>query len=122
MSPGVLTSSSVCIRCLFTVYLGVNDNRLEGPLPSELGLLWNMTRLQIQKNQFTGNLPDSWGRMAQLEQLMAEGNKLGGTIPNTLCELTKDVLRQFIVDCVDKRRGLGYNCEPKCCTLCRDVN
>ena len=104
------------------VYLSVNDCKFTGPLPTEVGLLWNMTRLQIQSNGFTGTIPGSWGKMAQLEQLTAEGNLLKGTVPNSMCQLTTDVLRQFVVDCVDKRRGIGFDCEPRCCTLCRDVS
>lgn len=104
------------------VYLSLNDCKFTGPLPSEIGLLWNMTRLQIQMNDFTGTFPASWGKLAQMEQLMAEGNRLTGTIPNSICALTTDFLRQFVVDCVDKRRNIGFDCEPDCCTLCRDVS
>ena len=107
------------LTCL--VYLGVNDCKFEGPLPSEIGQLWNMTRLQIQKNRFTGTIPATWGKMAVMEQFTAEGNLLTGTIPNSVCELTKDFLRQFVVDCYNKRKGIGFDCEPQCCTLCRDV-
>ncbi len=80
-----------------------------------------MTRLQIQKNRFTGTIPATWGGMDRMEQLTAEGNLLTGTIPNSVCELTKDVLRQFVVDCYNKRKGIGFDCEPNCCTLCRDL-
>lgn len=81
-----------------------------------------MTRLQVQKNRFTGTIPGAWGKLDQMEQLTAEGNLLTGTIPNSVCELTRDFLRQFVVDCVDKRRGIGFDCEPQCCTLCRDLS
>lgn len=104
-----------------SVYLGLNDCRFEGPLPSEMGRLWNMTRLQMQKNDFTGTIPGTYGRLDQMEQFTIEGNRLTGTIPNSLCENTKNSLRQFVVDCYDPRRKFGFNCEPECCTLCRDV-
>lgn len=82
-----------------------------------------MTRLQVQKNDFTGTIPATWGRMNQLEQFTAEGNKLTGTIPNSVCQLRDDFLKQFVVDCFDPRRQIGFDCEKdKCCTLCRDVN
>lgn len=80
-----------------------------------------MTRLQIQNNEFTGTIPATLGRLAVMEQFTAEGNKLTGSVPNSVCELTKDFLRQFVVDCYDKRRKIGFDCEPQCCTLCRDV-
>jgi hypothetical protein len=103
------------------VYLSVNDCKFEGPLPSEMGHLWNMTRLQMQKNDLTGTIPHSFGRMDKLEQFTAEGNLLSGTVPPEVCDLTKDFLRQFVVDCYNPRKGIGFDCEPQCCTLCRDV-
>jgi hypothetical protein len=104
-----------------TVFFSVNDCKMEGALPSEMGNLWNMTRLQIQKNAFTGPIPHMWGGMEKMEQFTAEGNLLTGTVPPEVCELTKDFLRQFIVDCYDPRRKIGFDCEPQCCTMCRDI-
>lgn len=83
-----------------------------------------MTRLQIQNNDFTGTIPATYARMAQMEQFTAEGNKLTGTIPTVLCDLTSSgggFLNQFVVDCYSARYQIGFNCEPDCCTLCRDV-
>ena len=87
-----------------------------------MGNMWNMTRLQIQNNEFTGTIPHTWGRFLQMEQFTSEGNKLTGTVPPEVCELSKDFLRQFVVDCYDARRGIGFDCAPQCCTLCRDVS
>ena len=112
---------------LVLVYLGVNDCRFEGPLPSEMGNLWNMTRLQMQKNSFTGTIPHTFGRMERLEQFTIEANQLVGEgpdnnqVPPELCDLMKEDLNQFVVDCVNQRKNIGFDCEPQCCTLCRDV-
>ena len=91
-------------------------------MPSELGYLWNMTRLQMKNNRFTGTIPQQYGRLDELEQWTLEGNLLTGTIPNTVCDLLTEKLGQFVVDCEDTRRGIGFECEPHCCTLCRDVS
>jgi hypothetical protein len=103
----------------------VNDNRLSGALPSEIGLLRNMTRMQMQRNKFTGTIPHQYGYMQKIEQWLMEGNKLEGTIPYEVCDLTKMSLSQYIVDCKDERSGYGFECGGDinhCCTLCRNVN
>ncbi len=104
------------------VFLSLNDCDFSGPLPSEMGYLWNMTRLQMKNNLFTGTIPPELGRMDQLEQFTLEGNKLTGEIPPSMCDLLKEKLNQFIVDCYSPRNEIGFNCEPQCCTLCRDVS
>jgi hypothetical protein len=99
----------------------VSDNEFKGPLPSELGYLWNMTRLQMKNNQFTGTIPRELGRMADLQQYTLEGNQLTGEVPLEICDLLTEDLNQFVVDCYNSRSGIGFDCEPDCCTLCRDV-
>jgi hypothetical protein len=79
-----------------------------------------MTRMQFQKNKFSGTIPHTLGRLDKMEQFMLEGNQLQGTIPPEMCDLTKNYLKQFIVDCYDQRTQQGFDCEPNCCTLCRD--
>ena len=115
------------------VYLGLNDCNFEGPLPSEMGRLWNMTRMQIQNNWFEGTLPHTFGNMQRLDLFTMEGNLLSGEIPPEVCELRPPanlgedetypgVLRQFVVDCYNPRTKLGFDCDiPSCCTLCRDT-
>ena len=107
---------------LCAVKFSLHDCDFSGPLPSELGYLWNMTRLQMKNNQFTGSVPRHWGRMAELEQLTLEGNQLSGTVPIEVCDLLDDKLGQFVVDCYNRRTGFGFDCEPDCCTLCRDTS
>ena len=104
------------------VKLSLNDCEFNGPLPTELGYLWNMTRLQMKNNAFTGSIPRQYGRLDELEQFTLEGNKLTGEVPLEVCDLLKEKLNQFVVDCYNKRSGIGFDCEPHCCTLCRDVS
>ncbi len=106
-----------------TVKLSLNDCDFSGPLPSELGYLWNMTRLQMKNNQFTGTIPRQYGRLDELEQWTLEGNQLTGEIPLEVCDLITEKLGQFVVDCYNDRSKIGFfGCEPNCCTLCRDVS
>ena len=87
-----------------------------------MGYLWNMTRLQMKKNDFTGTIPHQYGRLDELEQFTLEGNQLTGEVPLEVCDLLKEHLDQFVVDCYNKRSRIGFICEPQCCTLCRDVS
>lgn len=102
--------------------MSLNDCDFKGPLPTELGYLWNMTRLQMKNNAFTGTIPSQYGRFVELEQWTLEGNELTGEIPIGLCDLLAEKLGQFVVDCFDERRQIGFDCEPNCCTLCRDLS
>ena len=100
----------------------MNDCRFSGPLPSEMGRLWNMTRMQLHSNQLTGEIPYTWGRMSNLDLMTLENNMLRGDVPREVCDLRQEKLRQFIVDCPNPRKDLGIACEvPKCCSLCRDT-
>ena len=107
---------------LCAVKLSLHDCDFTGTIPTEMGYLWNMTRLQMKNNQFTGEIPGTFGRLAELEQLTLDGNKLTGTIPLEVCDLMSDKLGQFVVDCYNRRSGIGFDCEPDCCSLCRDVS
>ncbi len=108
--------------------MSLNDNDFHGPLPTEMGYLWNMTRLQMKNNHFTGTIPRQWGRLDELEQWTLEGNRLEGEVPLEVCDLLKEKLNQFIVDCrfidreAEEKKWFGFDCEPNCCTLCRDVS
>ena len=113
----MMLCSSLC-----AVKLSLNDCDFSGPLPSELGYLWNMTRLQMKNNAFTGTIPRQYGRMDELEQWTLEGNKLTGEVPQEVCDMLTVKLGQFVVDCYNQRTTIGFVCEPQCCTLCRDLS
>ena len=101
--------------------MSLSDNEFRGPIPSELGYLWNMTRLQMKNNDFTGTIPQALGYMGDLEQFTLEGNQLTGQVPLEVCDLLNEHLNQMVVDCYNPRSGIGFDCEPDCCTLCRNV-
>ena len=104
----------------------------KGNIPSEMGNLWNMTRMQLQNNWFSGTIPHTFGGMHRLDLMTMEGNLLTGEVPPEVCELRPQqgvededqngVLRQLVVDCYNQRSGIGFDCDiPSCCTLCRDT-
>ena len=60
---------------------------LSGPVPSELGNLANLTRLDLAVNDLSGPIPPELGRLADLRTLDLGRNDLTGPIPTELGEL-----------------------------------
>ena len=63
-------------------------NKLEGELPSELGDLAKLERLNLSLNRLNGEIPSELGMLAELEELTLLGNQLVGRIPSELGDLT----------------------------------
>ncbi|XP_076952463.1 MDIS1-interacting receptor like kinase 2-like [Bidens hawaiensis] len=59
----------------------INNDRLEGSIPEEIGLLSNLTYLSLSGNRLTGNLPVSVGSLTHLYYLDLNKNQLTGPIP-----------------------------------------
>ncbi|XP_013647244.2 leucine-rich repeat extensin-like protein 7 [Brassica napus] len=70
------------------------DNGLQSCLPNDMGLLQNVTVLDISYNSLVGELPESMGQMESLEVLNVERNMFSGVIPEEICLLKN--LREFI--------------------------
>ena len=68
--------------------LVLNENRLSGPIPSELGNLTNLTELWLPDNQLSGSIPTTLGDLAKLEVLELDRNPLSGSIPSELGNLS----------------------------------
>ena len=69
--------STACSAPLITVFvlldtsesLTLNENKLGGPLPSEIGMLSNFVYLDVQKNRLTGEIPGEFGELTRLGKL-----------------------------------------------------
>ena len=72
-----------------TLWLPLYDKGFKGPIPTEIGLLQKLKRLELQKNQFTGKIPTEMGLWSQLNYVTLANNKLEGTIPTQLGLLTQ---------------------------------
>ena len=68
--------------------LQLDGNQLTGSIPSSLGSLTNLTRLDLFTNQLTGSIPSSLGNLTNLETLQLGDNQLTGSIPSSLGSLT----------------------------------
>ena len=65
------------------------ENRLGGPLPSEIFQLPNMEVIWLNSNNITGSIPSELGHATNLLALDITGNHLTGEIPSTIGDLTK---------------------------------
>ena len=63
------------------------NNRLSGPIPSELGNLANLDTLWLHDNQLSGSIPPELGNLAILHWLSLSYNQLSGSIPPELGNL-----------------------------------
>ena len=70
------------------VGLSLDRNNLEGSMPTELGSLASLTRLELWQNNLTGPIPPELGNLTSLEWLRLSNNELTGSIPPELSNLT----------------------------------
>ena len=68
-----------------TWFLFIPNNELTGSLPSELGLLTQLTRFGLYSNQATGSLPTELGLLTKLRLVYLYDNALTGSVPSSLC-------------------------------------
>ncbi|CAB9514674.1 Leucine rich repeat N-terminal domain [Seminavis robusta] len=85
----LLTSTLVPMEHL--AELSLDQNHLEGSIPTELGLMSNSLislRLWDQNSKLVGSIPSEIGRLSQLEVLDLGVNDFTGQIPSTIGFLT----------------------------------
>lgn len=68
--------------------LNLNSNQLSGSIPSEMGSLANLWYLSLGDNQLSGSIPGELRNLANLRQLFLYKNNLNGSIPAELDNLT----------------------------------
>lgn len=62
-------------------HLDLTQNGLVGVLPSELGLLTNLTSIKLGSNALFGTIPSSLGQLTRLQTLDLSNNYFEGTLP-----------------------------------------
>jgi Leucine-rich repeat (LRR) protein len=60
------------------------NNTLSGNIPFEIGMLYKLKRLDLSQNKFSENIPSSLGNLTALIELHLEENHLQGNIPLSL--------------------------------------
>ncbi|RDX76811.1 MDIS1-interacting receptor like kinase 2, partial [Mucuna pruriens] len=82
---GVIPSTLDQLKNL--VYLRLDLNQLEGPLPIELGNLTQLRELHLSNNLLTGSIPYTLGQLKNLIVLSLDSNQITGPIPRELGNL-----------------------------------
>ena len=75
--------------------LELQNNQLTGNIPSELGSLYNLTILDIDTNQLNGGIPSAFGNLSNLQKLDFSSNELSGAIPAQLASLSNLTILNF---------------------------
>ena len=76
--------------------LNLTLNRLSGEIPSELGMLSNLEELTLLGNQLTGEIPSELGNLTNLEKLyLSVGNQFAGCIPSALQDVAVNDLSEL---------------------------
>ncbi|XVF85233.1 hypothetical protein PTKIN_Ptkin17bG0101200 [Pterospermum kingtungense] len=71
------------------VGIAVAGKNLRGYIPSELGTLIYLRRLNIHNNNFYGSIPDQLFNATSLHSLFLYGNNLTGPLPPSICNLPR---------------------------------
>eukprot|EP00978_Attheya_sp_CCMP212_P003303 scaffold6819_cov51-Attheya_sp.AAC.9 len=67
--------------------IDVAKKRLQGTLPTEIGLLTDLASLDLSKNNCSGTIPEAIGTIEGLNHLALYENKLTGQLPNGIFNL-----------------------------------
>jgi len=73
---------------LNTTSINLRDSGLAGDIPSELGLLTELTDLSLSRNLLEGSIPSELGLLTGLQRLVLFHNNLRSSIPSELGLLT----------------------------------
>lgn len=66
----------------------LNNNSLNGTIPSEIGDLIHLTNLQMVSNELSGSIPVEIGNLTSLTHLNLSLNELSGSIPDEIGNLS----------------------------------
>ena len=65
-------------------FVFLDDNSLSQPVPTELGLLRNLSAFGLQNNSFTATIPTQLCLLSNVASFNVRGNRLNGTLPVSL--------------------------------------
>lgn len=65
-------------------FFGLNDNRISGTIPPQIGGMGKLIRLDLQENFLSGTMPDVFGGLTKLEWWDTYGNYMTGDLPESI--------------------------------------
>ena len=76
---------------LFPVALWLDSNRIEGTIPTEIGLLTDLASVSMSNCTLAGTIPTEIGNLKDLRRLWLFDNNLTGQIPTQLSGLPLEI-------------------------------
>jgi len=76
----------------FVAFIHLGEEGLRGSIPTEVGMLSQLTTLRLNSNDITGSIPTEVGMLSQLIVLQLQENEISGTLPSEVCMLSKIAL------------------------------
>ncbi|XP_023763635.1 putative receptor-like protein kinase At3g47110 [Lactuca sativa] len=71
----------------FLRYIYLDNNKLHGSIPSEIGSLFRLESLSLPNNSFAKEIPNNISNCTKLQHIDLSGNMLSGNIPNIFSSL-----------------------------------
>ena len=86
---GYCANFAFAAKISWLLWLELNNNQLNGSIPSEIGNLTKLRELRLYGNQLTGSIPQEIGQLTSLQSLWLHDNKLTGAVPPGIFNLTR---------------------------------
>ena len=96
--------------------MSISKANLKGKIPAEIGNMSELRRLWLFDNELTGTIPDSLDKLNLLEVVELHQNKLQGQMPNGVCKAVQKAdydYKSLTSDCNSE-----VTCSKSCCTQC----
>ncbi|XP_048435863.1 putative receptor-like protein kinase At3g47110 [Pyrus x bretschneideri] len=78
---------NMCERLSSIQRFYLNQNQLDGLIPSKLGQCKELRVIELEDNNFRGSIPKSLGNLTHLSNIFLSNNNLEGTIPDEIGDL-----------------------------------
>ena len=89
-------------------FLDLSSNKFNGTLPTEIGLLTSLSHLDLSSNTFNDTLPTEIGLLTSLTHLDLSSNTFNGTLPTEIGLLTSLTLLDLFANTVNGTNWVDF--------------